>query len=300
MSEDQEMEIDVISPVSVNKHLTIDHIIGQPLAKEELALFIKRVKHVDVFRHWGLDTPKAIALTGPPGVGKTHSVRCLANELDCALLELRYEDIASRLYDDSIEKLSKIKKQIAKYSEKYGHVIIFLDEADSFFQSRFDTNAHSSDKKKTNFFLQWIDGGIESSSGFTFIAASNAWDAVDPAIKRSGRFSEIKYKELSSEDVKEAFKVHVELAELSASRKLFSEIDYDELPYLDEISGADVKSIVDSLCLDKANFYIENNDTYDESIASSFLIDTSDFIKQINKFKSKDSNKKKRLGFGKY
>lgn len=300
MSQNQELETDVISPVSINEHLTIDHIVGQAEAKKELSLFLNRVKHADVFRHWGLDKPKAIALTGPPGVGKTHSVRCLANELNCALLELKYENIASRLYDDSIEKLNKIKSQVARYSKEFGHVIVFLDEADSFFQSRFDTNAHASDKKKTNFFLQWIDGGLEAASGFTFIAASNAWETIDPAIKRPGRFTEIKYKKLGPDDIKEAFKVHVQLAELAASRKLFDDIDYDQLPYLDEISGADAKSIVDTLCLNKANSYIETNDTYDESIASLLLIDASDFIKQIKNFKSKDSSKKKRLGFGKY
>jgi SpoVK/Ycf46/Vps4 family AAA+-type ATPase len=180
---------------------------------KSLKELVKRIAHSDIFDLWAVDKPKALALTGPPGVGKTFSVRALANEVNCPLMELCYEDIASHLYDESIRRLSTFKKQVDAISAEEGHVLILIDEADSFFQSRFDTDAHAADKKKTNFFLRWIDGDLEGSTNFTIIAASNAWENIDPALRRSGRFVEIKYGALSSEDVEKALLVHIELAE---------------------------------------------------------------------------------------
>src|SRR3989344_7280775 len=135
--------------VQVDQNLRLDHVVGQEEAVGKLRDLVNRIKHAEIFSFWALEKPKAIALTGPAGTGKTFSIRALANEADCPLIELCYEDLASHLYDESIRRLATFKEQVDQISKEAGHVLVLIDEADSFFQSRFDFNTHASDKKKT-------------------------------------------------------------------------------------------------------------------------------------------------------
>jgi ATP-dependent 26S proteasome regulatory subunit len=242
------------SRVKIDPHLRLNHVVGQPEGIDRLKDLVRRIKWPEVYQSWGVSKPKAIALVGPPGVGKTFAIRALANEVDCPLLELKYEDVATHLYDEAIRRLSLFKEQAEAIAKEYGHVLILIDEAEVFFRSRFDVNTHNSDEKKTNFFLRWIDGDLEGADGFTIIASSNAWDTVDPAMRRSGRFIRIDFKSLSPEDVLKALLIHMDLAEIRTGRTLFDRTDLFQLrDSLPEITGADVKEIIDQTLLNKAN-----------------------------------------------
>lgn len=288
--------------VRVEKDLRLDHVVGQDEAIKRLKGLVNRIKYSSVYDLWGIEKPKALALTGPPGVGKTFSIRALANEVECPLLELCYEDISSHLLDESIRRLASLKSQVEELAAREGHVLILIDEADSFFQSRFDTHAHPADKKKTNFFLRWIDGDLEGSSNFTLIATSNAWETVDPALRRPGRFLEIKYEALSTEDIKKALRIHMDLAEKSASRKLFEEFNMSEFNLPDGITGADVKEIVSIACLVKANAFLDQyRDDEEGSLDPSdeYLITHDELYKIASDYAAKlNLDRKRAVGFG--
>ena len=182
---DQTDTAEIGSLVQIDHNLRLEHVVGQEEAISQLKDLVNRIKYSAHYESWGVDKPKALALTGPPGVGKTFSLRALANEAGCPLVQLCYEDLASHFYDEAIRRLGVFKAEVEKLAEEHGHVLVLIDEADSFFQSRFDSNTHASDKKKTNFFLRWIDGDLEGSSNFTIVATSNAWDTIDPAFRRA-------------------------------------------------------------------------------------------------------------------
>jgi ATP-dependent 26S proteasome regulatory subunit len=250
--------------VKLDPQLKLSHVVGQPEAIAKLRDLLRRIKHPVVYETWGVSKPKAIALVGTPGSGKTLAIRALANEAECPLMELKYEDIASSQYDEAIKRLAIFKEQADVVSKEYGHVIILIDEADIFFQNRFDNNTHNSDEKKTTFFLRWIDGDLEGSDNFTIIAASNVWDTVDPAIKRSGRFIKIEFKSLSSKDILECIKVHAGMVETKTNRIIFDLTGLEELEGLVvDLTGADVKEVIDSVLLAKANKYLDLHLTED-------------------------------------
>lgn len=234
----------------------------------------------------------------------TFAIRALANEVDCPLLELKYEDVATHLYDEAIRRLSMFKSQAEAIAKEFGHVLILIDEADVFFRSRFDVNTHNSDEKKTNFFLRWIDGDLEGSDGFTIIASSNAWDIVDPAIRRPGRFVRIDFKALSPEDVLIALQVHMDLAEARTGRTMFDRTDLSILKgILPEVTGADVKEIIDETLLNKANAQLDillsrdSNDLVEFSSLGIGLVSAADVASVLEKYKKQNKLVKKGVGF---
>jgi ATP-dependent 26S proteasome regulatory subunit len=292
------------SRVKIDPHIKLNHVVGQPEAIAHLRDLVKRIKWPEIYQSWGVSKPKAIALVGPPGVGKTFAIRALANEVACPLLELKYEDVATHLYDEAIRRLSMFKSQAEAIAKEFGHVLILIDEADVFFRSRFDSNTHNSDEKKTNFFLRWIDGDLEGSDGFTIIASSNAWDIVDPAIRRPGRFVRIDFKTLSPEDVLTAIEVHMDLAEAKTGRRMFDRSDLAELKsILPEITGADVKEIVDETLLNKANEQLDlllsqdSGDVIEFSNLGIGLVSAANVASVLEKYKKQNKLVKKGVGF---
>ena len=295
--------------VKVESHLTLDCVVGQDSAIKILRKLVDQIQFTALFERWGVEKPKALALTGPPGVGKTLSIRALANEVDCPLMELKYEDIASHLYDESIRRLAAFKDQAADIAKIHGHIIILIDEGDVFFQNRSDSNTHNSDVKKTSFFLRWLDGDLEGVQDLTLVVTSNNWDTVDPAIKRPGRFLQIEYKSLTKSDIIEAFRVHFDLFEKRTERKLFdiknlSSIDFN----LGEISGADVKAIIELALEGKAQEHlllIQNSESLNELpldeailLSSPSLVGDNDLKRAIRVYADKLSSKGlKGIGF---
>src|SRR3972149_7020032 len=98
--------------------LSLDCIAGQKEAKEALKDLKDMIKWSVVFDHWGARRPRGLLLEGAPGLGKTLSARCLAAEVDCTLIEIRYEDIASKYIDHPIQPLSNIKKQVDEWAKE--------------------------------------------------------------------------------------------------------------------------------------------------------------------------------------
>jgi ATP-dependent 26S proteasome regulatory subunit len=295
--------------VKVESHLTLDCVVGQPEAIKILRKLVDQIQFTSLFERWGIEKPKALALTGPPGVGKTLSIRALANEVNCPLMELKYEDIASHLYDESIRRLAAFKDQAIEIAKIHGHIIILIDEGDIFFQNRSDSNTHNSDVKKTSFFLRWLDGDLEGTQDLTLVVTSNNWEVVDPAIKRPGRFFQIEYKTLTKNDIIEAFKVHLDLFEKRTDRKLFNITNLSSINFdIGELSGADVKAIIEVALGEKAQEHLALiQSSVDLSalpleeamlLNSPSLIDNKDLEKALKIYTDKlDSQGLKGIGF---
>lgn len=284
----------------IDPDLNLSFIVGQEEAITVLRDLVKQITRPDIFNAWSVKNPAAIALTGAAGCGKTLAVRALSNDTDCPLMELNYEDLASYLYDDSISRLKEFKELSEEVADKYGHVLILIDEADALFQNRSDKHAHAADKKKTNFFLRWIDGGLESRSDFTILATSNMWENVDPALKRPGRFTEIKFNSLLPDDLLEVFKKHIELSETKVNRKMFSVnlADLDKAK-LKNLTGACVKYIVDKLLFKRAKLHYDQVEDLDKDIDidSIPLIDMEDLNEVLDNYNHKKNIMEKYIGF---
>jgi len=238
--------------------LTLDCIAGQPEAVEALRDLRDKIEWAPVYKHWAARKPRGILFEGLPGTGKSFAVRCMMSETQGTLIEMKYEDIASRYVDHSIQLLAKIKDEAEKEA-KNNPVVIFIDEFDAMAPSRNTEGIHQSDRKRVNFLLKWMDGGLNSMQNITFIATTNFKLGIDMALLRPGRFDTIiNFKEFKPEGVAAAFKIHAKISNAKAGRNLFlstpeeieTQLDHKRLGKIK--TGASVEAVVQLVLTEKA------------------------------------------------
>ncbi|NHN59476.1 MULTISPECIES: CDC48 family AAA ATPase [Halorussus] len=140
------------------------------------------MRHPELFSRLGIDPPKGVLLHGPPGTGKTLMAKAVANEIDAHFQTISGPEIMSKYYGESEEKL----REVFEEAEQNAPAIIFIDELDSIAPKR-DEAGGDVERRVVAQLLSLMDG-LESRGEVTVIAATNRVDAIDPALRRPGRF----------------------------------------------------------------------------------------------------------------
>ena len=161
------------------------------------------MKHPEVFERIGINPPKGVLLHGPPGTGKTLLAKALANEIDAEFTVINGPEIMSKYYGESEKQLRKIFED----SEKNAPAIIFIDEIDSIAPNR-DNVTGEAERRIVSQLLTLMDG-LKGRGNVVVIAATNRPNAIDPALRRPGRFDrEITINPPSAEGRREILDVH--------------------------------------------------------------------------------------------
>jgi transitional endoplasmic reticulum ATPase len=135
-----------------------------------------------LFEHLGIDPPKGVLLYGPPGTGKTLIARAVAEETDAHFIHVNGPEIIAKFYGESEAKLRNIFERAAQNAPS----IIFLDELDGIAPKRTEVTGDV-EKRVVAQFLALMDG-LEARREIIVIGATNIPDALDPALRRPGRF----------------------------------------------------------------------------------------------------------------
>lgn len=143
--------------------------------------------YADIYRKYkGEVNGIQVLLFGPPGTGKTHSVKCLAGEMKCKIAVVQIKDVMANLVGDGAKIIAEIFEQAAQYDRS----IIFFDEIDAIASSREgDDSRHTKEQLTT--LLTYMDGFTSKAKPGQLrivIAATNRPWALDSAVKRGGRF----------------------------------------------------------------------------------------------------------------
>src|SRR5579875_1385258 len=140
------------------------------------------LRHPELFERLGIEAPKGVLLHGPPGTGKTLLAKAVANETNAHFISLSGPEIMGKYYGESEERL----RQIFDEAEKNAPSIVFIDEIDSIAPKREEVTGEV-EKRVVAQLLSLMDG-MESRGKVVVLAATNRPDALDPALRRPGRF----------------------------------------------------------------------------------------------------------------
>ncbi len=161
------------------------------------------LKHPELFDRLGIDAPKGVLLYGPPGTGKTLLAKAVANEAGASFFSIQGPEIISKYYGQSEEKL----REKFEEAEKAAPSIIFIDEIDSIAPKREDVTGEL-ERRVVAQLLSLMDG-LSGRGQVIVIAATNREDAIDPALRRPGRFDrEIEIGVPSRAGRKEILEIH--------------------------------------------------------------------------------------------
>jgi transitional endoplasmic reticulum ATPase len=140
------------------------------------------LRHPELFKRLGVEAPKGVLLHGPPGTGKTLLAKAVANETNANFYTIGGPEIMSKYYGESEEKLRNVFEQ----AEKNAPSIIFIDEIDSIAPKREEVSGEV-ERRIVAQLLSLMDG-MSSRGKVVVIGATNRVNAIDPALRRPGRF----------------------------------------------------------------------------------------------------------------
>src|SRR6476661_7635535 len=140
------------------------------------------IRHPEIFERIGIEAPKGVLLYGPPGTGKTMLAKAVASETNASFFSIGGPEIMSKFYGESEERL----RDTFKEAQENAPSIIFIDEIDSIAPKREEVSGDV-EKRVVSQLLTLMDG-LESRGKVVVIGATNRPDALDPALRRPGRF----------------------------------------------------------------------------------------------------------------
>ncbi|MDH5443604.1 MAG: CDC48 family AAA ATPase, partial [Hadesarchaea archaeon] len=161
------------------------------------------LKHPEVFDRLGIEPPKGVLLHGPPGTGKTLIAKAVANESGANFTSIAGPEVMSKWYGESEARL----RQIFEQAEKNAPSIVFIDELDAVAPKREEVTGEV-ERRVVATLCTALDG-LKTRGKVIVIGATNRVNALDPAIRRPGRFDrEIEIGVPDRDGRKEILQIH--------------------------------------------------------------------------------------------
>jgi len=219
------------------------------------------LKHPELFRRLGIDPPKGVLLHGPPGTGKTMIAKAVATETNAHFTSINGPEIISKYYGESEKQLREIFDEASENAP----AIIFIDEIDSICPKREDVSGEV-ERRVVAQMLTLMDG-MKGRDNVIVIGATNRRDAIDPALRRPGRFDrEIEIGVPDRDGRKEILDVHI--------RQMPIADDFDIDWVLDNsygFVGADLAALVRESAMKTLRRYLPEFDLEEETIPPEVL-----------------------------
>ncbi|MDD1765783.1 MAG: CDC48 family AAA ATPase [Methanomassiliicoccales archaeon] len=219
------------------------------------------LKHPELFERLGVEAPKGVLLHGPPGTGKTLLAKAVAGETNANFTSIGGPEIMSKFYGESEERL----REIFKEAEENAPSIIFIDEIDSIAPKRDEVTGET-ERRVVAQILALMDG-LESRGKVVVIGATNRPNALDPAIRRPGRFDrEIEISIPNRNGRLEILQIH------TRGMPLDGDVDLEKLADLTHgYAGADLAALCKEAAMHSLRRIVPEMDLEMESIPMEIL-----------------------------
>ncbi|MEE8402445.1 MAG: CDC48 family AAA ATPase [Candidatus Hydrothermarchaeaceae archaeon] len=226
------------------------------------------MKHPELFDKLGIEPPKGVLLHGPPGTGKTLIAKAVANETNAFFNPLNGPEIMSKFYGESEENLRKVFKEV----EDNAPGIVFIDEIDAIAPKREEV--HGEVERRVVAQLLSLMDGLKARGRVIVIGATNRPDAIDPALRRPGRFDrEIVIGVPNRDGRKEILQIHTRGMPITDEVEDVDErVDLDRLADLTHgFVGADLEALCKEAAMNALRGIIDEIDLEKETIPSEVL-----------------------------
>lgn len=140
------------------------------------------LRHPEIFDRLGIDPPRGILLHGAPGTGKTLLAKAVANESGSNFVAINGPEVMSKYVGEAEKKI----RDIFKEAEENAPTIVFIDEIDAIAPKRGEVTGEV-ERRVVAQILALMDG-LKERGKVIVIGATNRPDALDPALRRPGRF----------------------------------------------------------------------------------------------------------------
>ncbi|HUB92607.1 MAG TPA: CDC48 family AAA ATPase [Candidatus Saccharimonadales bacterium] len=219
------------------------------------------IRYPELFERLGIDPPKGVLLYGSPGTGKTLLAKAVASESDANFISISGPELVSKFVGESEEKLREIFKQ----ANEKAPTIIFMDEIDAIAPKREEAT-NEVERRMVSQLLTLMDG-MPPRGQVIILGATNRPDAIDPALRRPGRFDrEIEIGVPNREARKQILQIH------TRNMPLAKDVSIDDLANVTHgYTGADLNALIREAAMAtlRRNFPNLNLDT--EKISSDTL-----------------------------
>jgi len=191
------------------------------------------IRYPELFERLGIDPPKGVLLFGPPGTGKTLLAKAVAGESDAHFIDISGPQLVSKFVGESEERL----REIFNEAKEKAPTIIFMDEIDAIAPNREEAT-NEVERRMVSQLLALMDG-MNSRGQVIVIGATNRPNAVDPALRRPGRFDrEIEIGVPDRNARKEILQIH------TRNMPLAEDVSIDELANMTHgFTGADLAAL---------------------------------------------------------
>nr|MDO8077129.1 CDC48 family AAA ATPase [Candidatus Freyarchaeota archaeon] len=233
------------------------------------------LKHPELFKRLGIEPPKGVLLHGPPGCGKTLIAKAVANESEAHFISINGPEIMSKFYGESEKKL----REVFKEAEENAPSIIFLDELDSIAPKREEVTGEV-ERRVVAQLLALMDG-LKGRGRVIVIGATNRVNALDPALRRPGRFDrEIEISVPDKQGRIEVLQIHMR------GMPIADNVDIQQLAQTSHgFVGADLEALCREAAMKALRRYLPKIDLEEETIPTQILenmeVTQEDFINAL-------------------
>jgi transitional endoplasmic reticulum ATPase len=219
------------------------------------------LRHPEIFEKLGIEAPKGVLLYGPPGTGKTLLAKAVANESNAHFISISGPEIMSKFYGESEARL----REIFKEAKEKAPSIIFIDEIDSIAPKREEVTGEV-ERRVVSQLLSVMDG-LEARGKVIVIAATNRPNAIDPALRRPGRFDrEIEIKVPDKRGRLEILQIH------TRNMPLDTDVDQDRVAAVTHgFVGADLEYLCKEAAMKCLRRLLPELNLEDEKLAPEVL-----------------------------
>ncbi len=210
----------------------------------------------ELFQKVGIDPPKGVMLYGPPGCGKTLLAKAVTSEAEANFTLINGPEIMNKYYGETEARL----REVFAKAENEAPSVIFIDEIDAIAPKRSEVTGEV-EKRVVAQLLALMDG-LEERGAVIVIGATNRPSAVDPALRRPGRFDrEIEIGVPDRKGRHEILQIHVRGMPLAES------VDLEKLAEIARgYTGADLSALCREAAMKAIRGVLPNIDLSEEKI----------------------------------